>query len=305
MSTALRVWEVGPRDGLQNEARPIPTAAKIRLIEGLAAAGVRSIEATSFVSAKAVPQMADGDEVAAKVHALPGVTAMAVVFNERGYERLVASGLRAVCVVVVVSDALSRANSRRSAEEGLQASKELVARARRDGLFVRVDIAPAWVCPYEGPTDPERVIAFADQLWEQGVDELALADTIGQAHPFEVAKLFERLGARYDMARLVGHFHDTQGLGLANVTAALTAGVRIFDASLGGLGGCPFAPGAAGNLATEDLVLLADKAGFSTGIDLAALWDVVDETSEVVGRPLGGRSGRWWRGRREGALRPG
>jgi hydroxymethylglutaryl-CoA lyase len=181
-----------------------------------------------------------------------------------------------------------------SNEQALANAGKLVAWAKRDGLWVRVYISTAWVCPFEGPIRPERTIAFAEQLWEMGMDELAIADTIGHANPLEVGRLMEALGKRLDMEKLAVHLHDTQALGMANSMTAIQAGVRIHDVSIGGLGGCPFAPGAAGNMATEDLVFLAYKLGLGTGIDFVALWDVVYEIEKLVGRRVGGRIREWW-----------
>ncbi|MGH2538389.1 MAG: hydroxymethylglutaryl-CoA lyase [Candidatus Promineifilaceae bacterium] len=297
MSASLRVYEVGPRDGLQNEAAPIATAAKQALIAGLVAAGLPAIELTSFVNPKAVPQMADADEVMA--HTLAQFNAgrtqfTGLIFNERGYERAVAAGCANFAVGAAVSDSFSRANTGMSAQEALAMCRKLVGWARRDGHWVRAYLSTAWVCPFEGPVPPNKTIAYAEALWSAGLDELAISDTIGHADPLAVGRLMEALGKRLDMGRLAVHLHDTQALGLANTTAAIQAGVRIHDASVGGLGGCPFAPGAAGNLATEDLVFLAYKLGLGTGVDLAALWQVVQQVEKVVGRPVGGRIRAWW-----------
>ena len=298
MSETLNVYEVGPRDGLQGHRKSIATAAKVELIRALAGTGLRDIEATSFVSPRAVPQMADAKELLA---ALGDGAAryFALVVNDKGYDRALAAGARAVSIVAVMTEALSQENSRMAAAESLAMAIGLAKRARTDGLACRVYLAPAWVCPYEGPVAPEVVLSAAERLWHDGACQLALADTLGHAHPGQVGSLCQRVGERTGIAALAVHLHDTQALGLANAAAAIAAGVRTVDASIGGLGGCPFAPGAAGNLATEDLVLMAHKMGFNTGIDLDALWRAVDLAAGIVSAALGGRTGAWWRSQRE------
>ncbi len=297
MSEYLKIYEVGPRDGLQNEATAINTSQKKRLIHGLVTAGLQEIEATSFVHPKAVPQMADADEVMSAAHEeysqLP-VRFTGLVFNQRGYERALAAGCRAMAFGVSVSETFSQRNTRMSSEDALRITRDLLAQAQRDGVWTRVYLSAAWICPFEGPTPPAKTIAFAERLWEMGTSELAIADTIGHAQPLEVGRLMEQLGRRLGMRNLGIHLHDTQALGLANATTALQAGVRIFDSSVGGLGGCPFAPGAAGNLATEDLVFMAYKMGYGTGVDFTKLWDIVYMLEEWIGRPVGGRIRAWW-----------
>ena len=293
----LRVYEVGPRDGLQNEAVLVSTENKIRIIDGLIDAGLRSIELTSFVNPRAVPQMADADTIMTKTiksHGTDHTIFSGLVFNERGYDRALAVGCKEIAIGTAVSDSFSQANTGMSPEDALVKTRELIKRAKRDNIRTRVYISTAWVCPFEGPVRAARTIAYADQLWDMEMDELAIADTIGHANPLEVGRLMEELGKRFDMNKLAVHLHDTQALGLANTTAAIQAGVRIHDASIGGLGGCPFAPGAAGNLATEDLVFLAYKLGMGTGVDFPALWDVVYDVEKLVGRPVGGRIRAWW-----------
>lgn len=305
MSDYLKVYEVGPRDGLQNEAVLISTADKNRLIDGLVKAGLRAIEVTSFVNPHAVPQMSDADEVMASAlanHDNGQRRFAGLVFNNRGYDRAIAAGCRAIAIGAAVSESFSQANTGMSTRQALDTAFKLAARARQDGLWTRAYVSTAWVCPFEGPVRAEKTIAYAEKLWESGVDELAVADTIGHANPLDVGRLLEELGKRLDMDRLAVHLHDTQALGLANTTAAIQAGVRIHDASIGGLGGCPFAPGAAGNMATEDLVFLAHKLGLGTGVDFVALWDVVRVVEEMVGRPVGGRIRAWWES--EGRLSP-
>jgi hydroxymethylglutaryl-CoA lyase len=222
------------------------------------------------------------------------VNFIGLVFNQRGYERALAAGCRAMAFGVAVSDTFSQRNTRRSPAEAMATTRELVAQARRDGVWTRVYVMTAWVCPFEGEISPWRTIALAEDIWQLGIDELAIADTIGHANPLAVGYLMETLGRRLDMDKLAVHLHDTQAIGLANATTALQAGVRIFDSSVGGLGGCPFAPGAAGNLATEDLVFLAYKLGLGTGVDFRKLWQIVYDMEQWVGRPIGGRIRQWW-----------
>lgn len=297
MNDFIKIYEVGPRDGLQNEATLIDTAKKHRLVDRLVDAGLQYIELTSFVNPKAVVQMADADEVmktAVSRHKDSGVQFIGLVFNQRGYERALAAGCRAMAFGVSVSDTFSQRNTRRSSQEAFATTRDLVAQAQRDGVWTRVYVMTAWVCPFEGLTDPRRTTAVAERIWQLGIDELALADTIGHASPLAVGQLMEGLGRRLDMSRLAVHLHDTQAIGLANATTAMQAGVRIFDSSIGGLGGCPFAPGAAGNLATEDLVFLAHKLGLGSGVDFRKLWQIVYEMEQWVGRPIGGRVRQWW-----------
>lgn len=292
---SIKIYEVGPRDGLQNEATPVDTGRKLALLDGLVAAGLHHIELTSFVHPKAVPQMADADVVMkTAVSRYPQTDFIGLVFNQRGYDRALAAGCRAMAFGVSVSETFSEKNTRMSSQRALEITRDLVSQARRDGIWTRVYVMTAWVCPFEGYTPPQRTIALSEKIWEIGIDELAIADTIGHANPLDVGRLMEQLGRRLDMNRLAVHLHDTQAIGLANATTALQAGVRIFDSSVGGLGGCPFAPGAAGNLATEDLVFLAYKLGMGTGVDFQKLWDVVWLMQEWIERPIGGRIRQWW-----------
>jgi hydroxymethylglutaryl-CoA lyase len=296
MSDYLKIYEVGPRDGLQNESVPIDTAQKLILIGGLVSAGLREIEVTSFVHPNAVPQMADADDVMHSVmHDFDQqVRFVGLIFNQRGYDRAIAAGCRAMAFGISVSNTFSMRNTRMSAEEAIQVTRKLVRQAKNDGIWTRVYISAAWICPFDGPMPLQRTIAYADQVWEMGVDELVVADTIGHANPLEVGRLLERLGRRIGMEQLAVHLHDTQAMGLANATTAIQAGVRIFDTSIGGIGGCPFAPGAAGNLATEDLVFMAYKMGLGTGVDFDKLWGIVLGIERSIGRPIGGRIRPWW-----------
>ncbi len=297
MSDLLKIYEVGPRDGLQNEAALLDAGQKRRLIDGLIAAGLRHIEVTSFVHPKAVPQLADADEVMAGVveaYAGAGVDFVGLVFNERGYERALASGCRSMAFGAAVSETFSRRNTHNTPREALDTARRLIAEARREGLRTRFYVMTAWICPFEGPVSPHKTLAVVQEIADWGVDEIAVADTIGHADPLAVGRLIDLIARRIDIGRLAAHLHDTQALGLANATAAFQAGIRTFDSSVGGLGGCPFAPGAAGNLSTEDLVFLAWKVGLGTGVDFGRLWEVVYELERAIGRPIGGRIRQWW-----------
>lgn len=297
MEHHIRICEVGPRDGLQNEPVPISTAQKRLLISGLIEAGLDNIEVTSFVNPKLVPQMADSRQVMARTLAKvqdPDIRLTALVLNERGYDYALETGARSMATLVMVSNTLSERNSNMSRDESLELTRILLRRAREDGVWMRVYIGTAWTCPYEGDIPPTVTIGVAEQVWDMRPDELAIADTIGHAQPLEVGYLMKDLVTRFGRKKLAIHLHDTQALGLVNAAAAIHAGVRLFDASVGGLGGCPFAPGAAGNLATEDLVFMAHKMGFETGVDLAKLWKVVQVAKGFVNRPIGGRIWPWW-----------
>jgi hydroxymethylglutaryl-CoA lyase len=245
------------------------------------------------VNPKAVPQMADAEAVMAQLAGHPEVRGFALLMNEQGYARAKAAGTRHLTVVAVCSETFAQKNNRRPLRATIETAARLTSLARADGMYVRVALAAAWHCPYEGAVDPGLVRALAAEVCEMGVDELSIADTVGHAHPGEVRVLLRDLVDAHG-ARVSAHFHDTQALGLANAAAAIDAGVRKLDASVGGLGGCPFAPGAAGNLATEDLVLLAHKLGFETGIDLARLWRCVERLERVLEQPVGGRTRAWW-----------
>lgn len=297
MNDLLKIYEVGPRDGLQNEGGILTARQKEGLVDGLVEAGLRHIEVTSFVHPKAVPQLADADEVMASVierHAGDQVEFVGLVFNERGYERAWAGGCRSMAFGAAVSETFSLRNTRNTPRQALDTARTLIARAHQDDVRTRFYVMTAWICPFEGPISPHKTLAVVQEISDWGVDEIAIADTVGHADPISVGRLIELIARRIDIERLAVHLHDTQALGLANATAALQAGIRTFDSSVGGLGGCPFAPGAAGNLATEDLVFLAFKVGLGTGVDLARLWDVVYELERAIGRPIGGRIRQWW-----------
>ena len=293
----VRIYEVGPRDGLQNEATPIPTDAKLRFIELLADAGLREIEATSFVSPKAVPQLADADDLMAALDRRPGVRHPVLVPNARGLERAEAVGADAVCVFTAASEAFTKANINMTIAESIDAFRPVIQRARELGWWTRGYVSTAFGCPYQGEVGEAAVVAVAQELRELGVEELSISDTIGVAGPSDVRRVVRALEtAGFAPDRLATHFHDTRGTALANVTAALELGVRCFDASTGGTGGCPYAPGAAGNLATEDLVYLLEREGLSHGVDLDALLAAARHVSDTLARPLStkvGQAGGW------------
>jgi isopropylmalate/homocitrate/citramalate synthase len=293
----VRIYEVGPRDGLQNEATPISTDAKLRFVDLLADAGLREIEATSFVSAHAIPQLADGDALMAALDRRPGVRYPVLVPNARGMDRAEAAGADAICVFTAASEAFTRANINMSIAESIDAFRPILARARELGWWTRGYVSTAFGCPYQGEVGEAAVVGVARELIGIGVDELSIGDTIGVGGPADVRRVVGALTASgIGVERLAMHFHDTRGTALANVTAALELGIRCFDASTGGTGGCPYAPGAAGNLATEDLVYLVDREGLSHGVDLDALLVAARHVAETLGRPLStkvGQAGGW------------
>jgi isopropylmalate/homocitrate/citramalate synthase len=293
----VRVYEVGPRDGLQNESQPIPTATKLRFIELLADAGLREIEATSFVSPGAIPQLADADELMATLERRPGVRYPVLVPNARGLERAATAGVDAICVFTAASETFTRHNIGMSIDESLAAFEPVVAHARREGWWIRGYLSTAFGCPYEGPISERAVANIAERLLALGVDELSISDTIGVAGPADVRRVVDALGiAGIGADRLAMHFHDTRGTAVANVATAIGLGIRCFDASTGGTGGCPYAPGAAGNLATEDLVYLLDREGLRHGVDLDGVLAAARYIAEALGRPLAskvGQAGGW------------
>ena len=293
----VRVYEVGPRDGLQNEAAPIGTDAKLRFIELLADAGLREIEATSFVSPRAIPQLADADDLMARLERRDGVRYPVLVPNARGLERAEAAGADAVCVFTAASEAFTQHNINMSIAESIEAFGPVVDTARDRGWWSRGYVSTAFGCPYSGEVDEAAVVDVANRLLVLGVDEVSIGDTIGVAGPADVRRVLGALlAAGIGTERLAMHFHDTRGTALANVSAALELGIRCFDASTGGTGGCPYAPGAAGNLATEDLVYLLEREGLSHGVDLDRLLVAARHVSDTLGRPLGtkvGQAGGW------------
>lgn len=296
----ILITDVAPRDGLQNQPVHLAAADKLALMQRLAAAGVQSIEATSFVSPKAVPQMADAAELLALAHrALPALRISVLVPNLKGLERAHATGAAEIAVVLSATETMNRRNINMGLAQATEVSAQTLAEAQRLGLRTRAYVAVAFDCPFEGETPLDEVLRLAQRMQVAGAGEIVIADTIGSASPGAVKQRFAALAGLLPPDRLAVHLHDTRGMAVANAWAALEAGVRRFDASVGGIGGCPFAPGAAGNLATEDLVLMAEQSGFATGISLAGLLEAVDFAEQRLARPLGGRSIAWLRRQRE------
>jgi len=286
-SAEVRIVEVGPRDGLQNEKAHISTADKIRFVDLLSEAGFGWIEVTSFVHPNAVPQMADAEAVLRDIHKRPGTRYVALVPNPRGLARAVAAHLEDLAVFVAATESFSRANINRSIAQSLEDARAVFDGAQAAGAHVRAYISVAFGCPYEGPVRPEQVRGVAEQLFELGVEEVVLGDTIGVATPRDVARLMDTLVELAPVERWGMHFHDTRGMALANVMSSLERGVRHFDSSAGGLGGCPFAgPSAAGNVATEDLLYLLDGMGIQHGISLDKVLDASRFIVGAVGHPL-------------------
>ncbi|WP_396899478.1 hydroxymethylglutaryl-CoA lyase [Mycolicibacterium sp.] len=281
----IDIREVCLRDGLQIE-KPIPLAAKVELLEAIVATGVREIEATAFVSPSKVPALADAPELAAELHRFPDVEFSALVASPNGARRAVAAGLRSIEYVVSASDAHSAANVGRSTSEATAAIADVARVAHDGGATVEVIVATAWDCPFDGPTPPQRVLDITSAAVELGVDRIAIADTIGTTTPRRVTALVEQIRPLIDGLPLGAHFHNTRGAGLASAYAAVQAGVSRLDASVGGLGGCPFAPGASGNIATEDLVYLLRDSGIETDVDLTRAIDAARVAQEAVGHEL-------------------
>lgn len=281
--------EVGPRDGLQNEAGFVPTGAKVRFIELLSEAGFEVVEATSFVSPRAVPQLADAEEVLRVVRRRPGVRYPVLVPNLKGLERALKAGAREVAVFTAASETFNLKNINMSIERSLEVIAEVVREARAAGLWVRGYISVCFGCPYEGQVDPEKVLRVAARLAELGVDEVSLGDTVGVATPRQVEETVGRVLREVPAARLALHFHDTRGTALANVLTGLLMGISVFDSSVGGLGGCPFAPGASGNLATEDLLYMLHGMGIETGVDLGRVVEAARYILGVLNRPAASR----------------
>ncbi|MDQ3335109.1 MAG: hydroxymethylglutaryl-CoA lyase [Myxococcota bacterium] len=282
----VTIYEVGPRDGLQNEARQVPTADKIRFIDALVAAGIRNIEITSFVSPKWIPQLADAAEVARGVARPAGVRMSALVPNRRGLETATASGMKEIAVFLSASEMHNKKNVNKTIAETLTAFDDVLPHALAAGLKVRAYVSTVFGCPYEGDVDPERAVQLVGQLRDMGVYEVSLGDTIGVANPQQTEDVLTRVLAKHSPEGIAVHFHDTQGTALANCLVSLTMGITTIDASAGGLGGCPYAPGAAGNLATEDVVAMLHSMKIKTGIDLDKLAEASRTAASFVGHEL-------------------
>ena len=281
----VTVVEVGPRDGLQNEKGFVPTEAKVAFVEALAAAGLPVVETTAFVSPRAIPQLADSAEVFARVAKRPGTRYPVLVPNERGMARALAAGAREIALFTAATDTFNLRNANATVEESFSRFAPVVALARKEGVRVRGYVSTVFGCPYEGKVDPAKAVTVALRLFDAGCEEVSLGDTIGVAVPSQVAEVLGRVRlAGVPLERVALHMHDTRGTALANVVEGLREGIRVLDSSAGGLGGCPYAPGAAGNLATEDLLYLLDGMGYETGVDLGRV--------AAATRALAGATGR-------------
>lgn len=286
---SVRLVEVGPRDGLQNEPRAVPTEAKVTFVEALADAGLRWIEVGSFVRPDRVPQMADTEEVFRRLRPRDDVVYLALVPNLRGLERAARCGVRAVAVFTAATDAFATANIGMTVDDSLRTFREVVRAALQGGMLVRGYVSVAWWCPYSGRVHPQQVRRVTLELLGMGCKDVGVADTVGAATPREVQELLDLLLRDVPADRLGVHFHDTRGTGLANILASLQMGITTLDASAGGLGGCPFAPGALGNVATEDVVYMLSGMGIRTGVDLEKLCRASRALQAVLGRPLPSR----------------
>src|SRR3954463_11489592 len=289
MAEQVKIREVGPRDGFQNEPEVIATADKVRLIDMLARTGLRRMEATSFVRADVIPQLADGREVLQRIDPPDDVSVSVLIPNEKGLDNALElrDRFQEVNLFLSASETHNRKNVNRSVEESLSGLERVIERALAEGLYCEGVISVSFGCPYEGHVPPERVFGIAERLAAAGCAEVAFGDTTGMANPAQVREFFEAARERLGDVELTAHFHNTRGQGLANVFAALEAGVRSFESSFGELGGCPVPKGATGNIASEDLVSMLHEMGYETGIDLNALIDAGREAQRVLGRPLG------------------
>jgi hydroxymethylglutaryl-CoA lyase len=293
MREAVVINDVGPRDGLQNQRRVLTPAQRRELVEALIAAGLKHIEVGSFVSPTAVPAMAGTEQVLAGLPAVADACYSVLIPNMKGYELAKAAGARNVTMVLYGSEGMAQKNANMGKQQAEEVTADILRRARQDGVRVSVAIAVAFECPFDGPTNPAEVERIIDEFLQLGADEMAIADTIGAAHPGQVRALTAKLVSHYGSERLSCHFHDTRALGLANVFAALESGIRKFDSSIGGLGGCPFAPGASGNVATEDVVMMLQQMGYATGIELRALVAAAELAKNLTGAAPGGRTMPW------------
>jgi len=288
----VRIVEMGPRDGLQNESREVPTEVKIELIERLADAGLPAVEATAFVSPKWVPQMADHTEVLERIRRKPGVSYPVLTPNLKGFEAARAAGATEVAIFGAASEAFSKKNINCSIAESLERFRPIVSESKKFDIRVRGYVSCVLGCPYEGEVAPARVADVAGALFDMGCYEISLGDTIGVGTPARTKMMLDACSERVPVANLAGHYHDTYGQALANTYASLELGVRTFDASVAGLGGCPYAKGASGNVATEDVVYMLHGLGLQTGIDLDALVDIGAWISKILGRDYGSKAGK-------------
>jgi len=285
MSDSVRIVEVGPRDGLQNEKTPVSVAARIAFIEALVGAGLHTVEVGAFVSPKAIPQMVNSDSVLRGVNHHPDSEFHVLVPNEKGYEAAREAGARVIAVFASASEGFSRANINCSVEESIERFKPVLARAKSDGIKVRGYISCVLGCPFDGEVKPDAVVDVAKRLWDLGCYEISLGDTIGVGTPLKARQLLRAVAGTVPMANLAMHFHDTYGQALANLYAGLEEGSRVIDSAAGGLGGCPYAPGATGNVATEDVVYMLEGLGIKTGVDMPRLVAATNDVSRLIGRP--------------------
>ncbi len=292
MSEKVIIKEVAARDGLQAQPKHLTVEQRIALLSALADAGVPELEIGSFVSPKAVPQMAGTDEIAANLPAAD-LAYSALVPNMKGYELAVRAGIRSHAIALAATEEMNQNNIRKGLEDTFVMGEEILDRAAEEGVAIHAYLAVAFECPYEGAVSEALVLDLAARLMEHKPARLVIADTIGAANPAAVQSMMQKLVDRYGPERLGCHFHDTRAMGLANVYAGLLAGVRQFDASAGGLGGCPFAPGAKGNVATEDVAMLCESIGYTTDLNMPKLLDAVSLLSEMIGAPQGGRAHTW------------
>ncbi|MBP1092930.1 hydroxymethylglutaryl-CoA lyase [Bradyrhizobium diazoefficiens] len=285
MSEPVRIIEMGPRDGLQNEKTPVSVEARIAFVEALVGAGLNTVEVGAFVSPKAIPQMASSDAVLRGVGHITGAEFHVLVPNEKGYDAARAAGARVVSVFAAASEGFSRANINCTVAESIERFKPVLARAKTDGVKVRGYISCVLGCPFDGEIKPKAVADLAKTLWDLGCYEISLGDTIGVGTPAKAKEMLRAVSADIPAANLAMHFHDTYGQALANLYAGLEQGVRVIDAAAGGLGGCPYAPGATGNVATEDVVYMLEGMGIKTGVDMEKLLAATNEMSGVLGKP--------------------
>jgi hydroxymethylglutaryl-CoA lyase len=289
LPSQVTIVEVGPRDGLQNEKAVIPTPRKIAFVDALTAAGHKAIEVTAFVSPKWVPQMSDADEVFAGIAKRQDVRYTALVPNRAGLDRAFAAGVREIAIFAAASETFSQRNINQSIEESFVTYRQVTDAALQAGLRVRAYLSTSFGCPFEGAVDIQSVGDLVDRLVQLGAYEVAVSDTIGIAHPGQVSRVLDAIIPRASIEQLALHFHDTRGTALANVLAALRHGIRTFDSAAGGLGGCPYAPGAAGNLATEDLVYMLDGLGIETGVSLESVMSASRSLADAIGHTLPSR----------------
>jgi len=285
MSDQVRIVEVGPRDGLQNEKTPITVEARVAFIENLVAAGLTTVEVGSFVSPKAIPQMVNSDQVLRAVDHHPGHEFHVLVPNEKGYDAAKAAGAKVIAVFASASEGFSRANINCSVAESIERFTPVVKRAKADGIKVRGYVSCVLGCPYDGEVKPSAVASVSRKLWDLGCYEVSLGDTIGVGTPLKARQLLRVVSGEVPIANLGMHFHDTYGQALANLYAGLEEGARVIDSAAGGLGGCPYAPGATGNVATEDVVYMLEGMGIATGVDMHKLVAATNEISRLIGKP--------------------